>query len=122
MTRAKRLPLLLTSVWFIVFAALTTRLLFAWNQQGKIPHQVLATVPFDQETGNIALSLSEGHGYGNLFRKDTGATAWLAPVYPFLLFVIFRFFGAMTLASFFAAVLLNAIFSAAATFPLYAIA
>src|SRR5499427_5393107 len=117
-----RLLLVLTSVWLIAFAALTTRLLFAWNQQGKIPHPALSTVPFDQETGNIALSLSEGHGYSNLFRKDTGPTAWLAPVYPVLLFGIFRFFGAMTLASFFAAVLLNAIFSAAATFPLYAIA
>jgi len=122
MKPANRLLLVLTSVWFIALAALTTRLVFAWNQQGKIPHQVLATVPFDQETGNIALSLSEGHGYGNLFRKDTGATAWLAPVYPFLLFLIFRFFGAMTLASFFLAVLLNAVSSAAATFPLFALA
>ena len=122
MTRPKPLPLLLTSVWFIAFAGLSTRLLFAWNQQGKIPHTALASVPFDQETGNIALSLSEGHGYGNLFRKDTGPTAWLAPVYPFLLFLIFRFFGAMTFASFVAAVLLNAIFSAAATFPVFAIA
>src|SRR5215470_8202794 len=122
MTRPKRLALLLTSVWFIAFAALTARLLFAWDQQRKIPHTALATIPFDQETGNIALSLSEGHGYANLFRKDTGPTAWLAPVYPFLLFLIFRFFGAMTLASFLVAVLVNALFSAAATFPLHAIA
>src|SRR5215470_7642475 len=122
MKRPNRLFLILTSVWLIAFAALTTRLLFAWNQQSKIPHAALASVPFDQETGNIALSLSQGHGYANLFRRDTGPTAWLAPVYPFLLFVVFRFFGPMTLASFFVAVLLNAIFSAAATFPLYAIA
>jgi len=122
MKRLQRLSLILTSVWFIAFAALTARLLFAWNQQSKIPHAALATVTFDQETGNIALSLSQGNGYANLFRKDTGPTAWLAPVYPFLLFLVFRFFGAMTLASFFAAVLLNAIFSAAATFPVYAIA
>src|SRR5690349_17039865 len=122
MTRPNRLALLVTSVWFIAFAALTARLLFAWNQQGRIPHTVLASVPFDQETGNIAVSLSAGHGYGNLFRQDTGPTAWLAPVYPFLLFLIFRFFGAMTFASFVAAVWLNAICSSAATFPLFAIA
>jgi hypothetical protein len=111
-----------TSVWFIAAAALVTRLAFAWDQQAKIPHAALATVPFDQETGNIALALSQGHGFANLFRKDTGPTAWLAPVYPSLLSVIFRLFGPLTLASFFAAVLLNAIFSAAATFPLYAMA
>jgi hypothetical protein len=122
MNRPNRLFLIVSSVWFIAFAALTTRLLFAWDQQSKIPHSVLATVPFDQETGNIALSLSQGHGYANLFRKETGPTAWLAPVYPFLLFVVFRFFGAMTLTSFFVAVVLNAVFSAASTFPLYAIA
>src|SRR5215475_7075431 len=122
MKRPPSVLIIITSVWFIAFAALVTRLGFAWNQETKIPHSALATVPFDQESGNIALALSQGHGYANLFRRDTGPTAWLAPVYPFLLFVVFRFFGAMTLASFFVAVLLNAIFSAAAAFPLYAIA
>src|SRR5215470_13694207 len=122
MKRPNRLFLILTSVWLIAFAALTTRLLFAWNQQSKIPHAALASVPFDQETGNIALALSQGHGYSNLFRKDTGPTAWLAPVYPFLLSLIFRSFGPLTFASFCVAAVLNALFSAAATFPLYAIA
>jgi len=122
MKRPPRALLVFTSVWFIAAAALCTRLAFAWNQQAKIPHVALATVPFDQETGNIALALSEGHGYANLFRKDTGPTAWLAPVYPCLLFLIFRSFGALTFSSFVAAVILNALFSAAATFPLYALA
>jgi Dolichyl-phosphate-mannose-protein mannosyltransferase len=122
MKRPSRVLVVFTSVWFIAAAALVARLAFAWDQQAKVPHAALATVPFDQETGNIALALSQGHGYANLFRKDTGPTAWLAPVYPSLLSVIFRFFGPLTLASFFVAVLLNAIFSAAATFPLYAIA
>src|SRR5262249_25021902 len=80
------------------------------------------TVSFDQETGNIALAISQGHGFANLFRKDTGPTAWLAPVYPFLLSLVFRFFGPLTLSSFFVAVLFNSLFSAAATIPLYAIA
>jgi hypothetical protein len=122
MKRPPRALLIFTCVWFIAAAALGTRLAFAWNQQSKIPHAALAMVPFDQETGNIALALCQGHGYANLFRKDTGPTAWLAPVYPFLLSLIFRFFGPLTLSSFFAAVLLNALLSAVATFALYAIA
>ena len=121
-TTKSRLLILLTSVWMIATAAFATRVAFAWDQQRRIPHQALATVPFDQETGNIALALSQGNGFGNLFRKPTGPTAWLAPVYPVLLFVIFRIFGAMTVASFFVAVLLNVLFSAAATFPLFGVA
>lgn len=122
MTRPSRILLVLTSVCFIAAAALGTRVAFILNQQRKIPHQILATVPFEQETGNIAFALSQGKGFGNLFRQNTGLTAWLPPVYPFLLSLIFRIFGAFTVRSFFVAVLLNALFSAAATFPLYHLA
>jgi Dolichyl-phosphate-mannose-protein mannosyltransferase len=122
MTRPSRILLVLTSVWFIAAAALGTRVAFILNQQRKIPHQILATVPFEQETGNIAFALSQGKGFGNLFRQNTGPTAWLPPVYPFLLSLIFRIFGAFTVRSFFATVLLNALFSAAATCSLYHLA
>jgi len=122
MTRPSRILLVLTSVWFIAAAAFGTRVAFILNQQRKIPHQILATVPFEQETGNIAFALSQGKGFGNLFRQNTGPTAWLPPVYPFLLSLIFRIFGSFTDRSFFAAVLLNALFSAAATFSLYHLA
>jgi Dolichyl-phosphate-mannose-protein mannosyltransferase len=114
----KLLPLL-ASVWLITTAALLARVAFVWDQQRKIPHQVLATVPFDQEAGNIAYALTQGRGYGDVFRKPTGPTAWLAPVYPVLLAGIFRFFGAFTYSSFLAAALLNCVFSTAAAVPLY---
>jgi hypothetical protein len=122
MTHASRILILVTSVWFIAAAALATRTAFIWDQQRKIPHQVLATVPFENEASNIAFALAQGHGFRNLFRRDTGPTAWLAPVYPLLLSLIFRVFGPFTLHSFFAAAILNALFSAAVTFPLYDIA
>ena len=122
MTRASRIVALLTSVWFIAAAALGVRLGFAWDQQRKIPHQVLATVPFDQEAGNTALALSQGKGFSNLFRQNTGPTAWLPPLYPFFLSIIFRIWGAFTFHSFLAAVFLNALFSATVTFPLFSFA
>jgi hypothetical protein len=122
MTPKTRALLLLTAAWFIAAAALGTRLVFSYNQQRKIPHQILSTVPFEQETGNIAFALSRGKGFSNLFRQDTGPTAWIPPAYPFLLSLIFRVFGPFTLSSFFAAVLLNALFSAATTFSLFHLA
>jgi len=122
MTRLARILILFSSVWFIASAALLTRSAFLFDQQRKIPHQVLASVPFENEAGNIAFSLAQGHGFSNLFRRDTGATAWLAPVYPFLLSLIFRAYGSFTLRAFLAAAILNALLSSAVTFPLYGIA
>jgi len=114
--------ILFTSVWFIATAAFVARVAFAYDQQRKIPHQVLATVPFDQEAGNIALALSQGNSFSNLFRQTTGPTAWLAPAYPFLLSKIFSLFGPFTISSFFAAVFLNIVFSSAVVFPLFHLA
>jgi len=122
MTRAPRILLILSSAWFIAAAALTARVTFLGHQQQQIPHEILAQAPFDNEAGNIALALSQGHGFSNLFRQPTGPTAWLAPVYPLLLSLIFRVFGPFTFSSFLAATLLNTLFSAAVTFPLYALA
>ena len=113
---------LVTSVWLIAAIALTARVAFVWHQQRLIPHQVLATVPFDHEAGNIALALSERRGFSDVFRKPTGPTAWLAPVYPYLLAGIFRLFGALTFPAFLAAVSLNCLFSVATCFPLFFVA
>lgn len=108
-----------TSLWLIVLVALGARIGFAWNQERKIPREVLGIVPFQQETGNIAYSLVRGTGYSNPFRRDTGPTAWLTPVYPFLIAVIFKVFGVETIPAFFAAVFLNSVFSSAACIPIY---
>lgn len=115
----RKLLTLLTSVWLIASVACVARVAFVWDQQHKIPHQVLARVPFDNEAGNIASALAQGRGFSDVFRKPTGATAWLAPVYPLILSAIFRVCGAFTYSAFIAAVLLNCLLSAATTFPLF---
>ncbi len=108
----KRLFLKTTaSVWLIFLVALGARLGFAWNEQRKFPHDVLAVAMFSQETGSIAKALAMGKGFSSPFGKDTGPTAWLTPVYPLLVAGIFRGFGIFTRASFFAVVFLNALFS-----------
>jgi hypothetical protein len=115
----RRLLILLTSVWLITAAAFLARVTFVWDQQRKIPHNVLATVPFEQEVGNIASALAAGRGFSEVFRQPTGPTAWLAPIYPTLIAALFRIFGTFTYSAFLAAVLLNCVFSAAATVPLF---
>ena len=108
-----------TSLAFIVLVAIVARISFAWDQARKIPPGVLAIVPFQQETGNIAYSLAQGKGFGSVFRTDTGPTAWLAPVYPLLIAGIFKIFGSFTTRAFFAAVFLNIVFSSAACVPIF---
>jgi hypothetical protein len=100
-----------TSLWVIFLVALGARLGFAWNQERKFPHDVLAVAMFGQETGSIAQALATGNGFSSPFGKDTGPTAWLTPVYPLLVAGVFRVFGVFTRASFFAVVFLNALFS-----------
>jgi len=108
-----------TSLILIFFVALAARLIFTWDQSRKIPHEALATVPFEQETGSIAHALVTGRGFANPFLKDTGPTAWLTPVYPFLVAATFKIFGLFTIQSFFFLVFFNSLCSAAVCIPLY---
>src|SRR5580692_9735260 len=108
-----------TSLLLIVLVALVARLTFAWHEVRQFSPQVLSIVPFQTETGHIAYSIASGKGFSSPFQRDTGPTAWLAPVYPYLLAGIFRLFGIYTLHSFFAALFLNILFSAGTCVPIF---
>src|SRR5271163_3028017 len=107
------------SLLLIVIVAVGVRVGFAWSQARKIAPGVLAVVPFQQETGNIAYALAQGKGFSNVFRTETGPTAWLAPVYPLLVAATFKLFGVFTARAFFACVALNILFSSAACVPIF---
>jgi hypothetical protein len=108
-----------TSLLLIVLIASATRLAFAWYEIRQFSPQVLSIVPFQTETGHIAYSIASGKGFSSPFQKDTGPTAWLAPVYPCLLAAIFKVFGIYSLPSFFVALFLNVLFSAGACVPIF---
>ena len=107
------------SLWLIVAVAIVCRVGYAYVQVREIPAEALASAPFEGETGNIAMALATGKGYSSPMRSDTGATAWLAPVYPLMLAGIFGVFGVFTLHAFYAAAALNIIFSAVTCVPIY---
>jgi len=108
-----------TSLSLILAIALGARVAFAWNQEHKMRADLVGLVPFLNETGNIAYSLAAGHGFSSPYWQETGPTAWLTPVYPVLVAGVFRVFGIHTPHSFFAIVLLNMSFSAAACVPIF---
>jgi 4-amino-4-deoxy-L-arabinose transferase-like glycosyltransferase len=108
-----------TSLWLIVAAAVVCRVGYAYQQSREIPARALASVPFEQETGNIAMAFATGKGFSSPMRRDTGPTAWLTPVYPLVVAGIFCVFGVFTLHAFYAAAALNILFSAATCVPIY---
>jgi hypothetical protein len=114
-----KLHSLATSLLLILVVAFVARAAFAWDQERKIPRDALAVVPFAQEAGSIAHSLATGKGFSSPFRNDTGPTAWLPPVYPFLLSLIFRVFGPVSIPSLNAAVLFNILCSTATCVPIF---
>lgn len=84
-------------------------------------HSYRASLEND-ESSHIAASLARGQGFANPFGGQTGPTAWLGPVYPFVLSRIFLIFGLGTRASAFAALFLNSIVSALTVIPVFFIA
>lgn len=115
----KRIWAAITSVSLIVGVAALARAAYAYRQVRNTPAAALASVPFEQETGNIAMALATGNGFSSPTRRNTGPTAWLVPIYPALVSQIFRVFGIFTLHAFYAAAALNMLFSAATCVPIY---
>jgi 4-amino-4-deoxy-L-arabinose transferase-like glycosyltransferase len=74
------------------------------------------------EAGRIARSIALGEGFSNPLFGKTGPTAWLAPVFPYLLAGTFKIFGIYSNASAIAALALDCLFSALTCIPIYFIA
>ncbi len=56
-------------------------------------------LPFGAEICSIAEHIVRGQGFSSPFSQDTGPTAWIAPVYPYLAALVFRLFGMYSVAS-----------------------
>ncbi len=67
---------------------------------------------FGYETGRIARSIVEGRGFSSPLFGDTGPSAWLTPVYPYLVAGVFKVFGVYTKTSAVVLLSLNALMSA----------
>ena len=77
---------------------------------------------FAGETGRIARSIVQGRGFSSPLHADTGPTAWMTPVYPFLLACVFKVFGIYTKASAIFMLSLDSLFSALTCIPVFLIA
>jgi len=77
---------------------------------------------FGYETGRIARSIVQGKGFSSPLFAETGPTAWMSPVYPYLVASVFKVFGIYTTASAVVLLSLNALTSALTCIPIFFIA
>jgi 4-amino-4-deoxy-L-arabinose transferase-like glycosyltransferase len=77
---------------------------------------------FGYETGKIARSISSGEGFSNPLFAKTGPTAWMTPLYPYLVAAVFRVTGVYTKSSALILLSLNCLFSALTCIPVFFIA
>ena len=78
-----------------------------------------ANFGFGFETGRLAYSLANGHGFSSPFGGDTGPSAWNPPVYPWILSLAFRMFGSYSHAAAFAMLVFNSVFAALTSWTVY---
>jgi 4-amino-4-deoxy-L-arabinose transferase-like glycosyltransferase len=107
-------PLLIAAVAFIF----RLTLLFLLRQRLTGP-----SMPYVNETTDIAASIAAGRGFASPFPlAHTGATAWVCPLFPYVVAGIFRLWGTFTHSSLLAIQILNCLFASLTVFPIYAAA
>jgi 4-amino-4-deoxy-L-arabinose transferase-like glycosyltransferase len=79
--------------WRIVWIALLVRIAYmtlarTWHIRPYEDH-----FTFGYEMGRIARALATGYGFADPFRGHTGPTAWVPPLYPWILAGVFRLTG-----------------------------
>lgn len=77
---------------------------------------------FGYENGRLARSLAEGRGFSSPLFEDTGVSAWMTPVYPFLTALVFKVFGIYSTASAFVLLIFQCVVSALTCIPTFLIA
>jgi 4-amino-4-deoxy-L-arabinose transferase-like glycosyltransferase len=78
--------------------------------------------PFGYETGRIARSIASGEGFSSPLFEKTGPTAWMTPVYPYLVAGVFKLFGIYSKSSALILLSLNSLFSALTCVPVFLMA
>jgi hypothetical protein len=101
---------------FILAISISVRMLVSW--------QVLHTTPLPRfwhgsEQGAIAKSILVGRGFASPY-DERQPTAWVGPLYPCVVAVVFRVLGIYSSASTYFLVTLNALFSGLTSLLVYA--
>ena len=103
----------------MVLVALALRLAVMAFQYPEQLNPVRDHFRFGGEMARVARSILQGKGFGNPLFADTGPTAWMPPVFPYLLVGVFKVFGIYTKASALVILSINCLASALNCLPVY---
>ena len=76
-----------------VVCGLVFLLLFGAAAKANYPVPTYRNQKFAYEYGNIAEALITGQGFSNPFPFETGPTAWMPPLFVYLIATVFKVFG-----------------------------
>jgi 4-amino-4-deoxy-L-arabinose transferase-like glycosyltransferase len=113
---AKRIFTSLTTIIAVGFAI---RVMYFFHMQIHLKAPIIANLPFGYETGRIARSIALGNGYSSPLAVQSGPTAWLTPVFPYLLAGVMKLFGVYTYKSMVSITILDDVFSVLTCIPIY---
>jgi len=114
----KRVGSFLKSGAIIFTVALLARLFYLLFLLHSAPTHGSQHFLYGGETGSIAASIASGHGFSSPLSAPSGPTAWMTPVFPYILAAIFKIFGIFTLRSNLVIRCLDILFSALTSFPI----
>src|SRR5260370_27406758 len=84
-------------IWLLVCGFILRFGFVLWKKTYiRAPGSIL---PFGAEICSIAEHIVRGQGFSSPFVQDTGPTAWIAPVYPYLAALVFRLFATYSIPS-----------------------
>ena len=103
----------------MVVVAFLLRMAVLFSNQMSLPPPPLNYFPFPGEEAAIARSIFTGKGFSSPLGVESGPTAYLAPLYPYLMAGVFRFFGNSTYRSLLVLLTMNCAFAALTCIPIY---
>ncbi len=99
----------------VAFAVRSLALYLAWRRGFE-------NGPYAFEAGRIAESIASGHGFSSpLALVHTGPSAWLCPIFPYMMAAVFHFWGIFTPESLAVIQILNCAFASLTVFPIYSL-
>ena len=118
-TRTSRMHLSLASMMAVAFLIRFIAVLFLYGEQLSPDRDYFG---FGWETGRVTRSLALGQGFSSPLFGETGPTALLSPLYPYLLAGVFKVFGIYSAQSALVILSINSLFSSLTCIPVFFIA